>query len=157
MKQWLMRRAVRTALATTLFALSMIAASEAQPQGFAPAIVRSAESGSPTAQTRLGYMYENGIGVPQDYRLAAMWYHRAAEQGDPRAQHRLGILFNKGFGVRVDFIEAYKWLNLAASRVRISDRGYYARMRNAVASKLTYSELAEGQLRATRWRTQPER
>ena len=81
-------------------------------------------------------MYEHGFGVPQDYHLAAMWYHRAAEQGDPQAQHRLGILLNKGFRVHTNFIEFYKWLNLAAARVRTSDRGHYVRMRDAVASKL---------------------
>jgi TPR repeat protein len=153
----LMRRAAVAVLAANLFLLGFAGRSDARSQGSTTGIVHAAERGNLKAQTRLGFMYENGIGVPQDYHLAARWYHRAAEQGEPRAQHDLGILFNKGFGVRVNFIEAYKWLNLAAARARTSDRGYYARLRDAVASKLNYSELAEGQLRASLWRPERER
>jgi hypothetical protein len=152
----LIRGAAQTVLAASFFVLSAIASSDARPQGSSGSIILAAERGNPGAQTRLGFMYENGFGVPQDYQLAAMWYHRAAEQGDPRAQHRLGILFNKGFGVRTNFIESYKWLNLAAARARTGERGHYARMRDAVASKLYYPELAEGQLRASVWRPAPE-
>ena len=152
-----MRGATRTVLAASLFLLCTIGISDARPRGSPTGVVHAAERGSSSAQTRLGYMYENGFGVPQDYQLAAMWYHRAAEQGDPRAQHRLGILFNKGFGVRSNFIESYKWLNLAAARVRTSERDHYRRMRDAVASKLYYPELAEGQLRASVWQPSPER
>ena len=153
----LIRAAAQTILAASCFVLSTIGMSDARPQGSPAGIIQAAERGNPGAQTRLGYMYENGFGVPQDYQLAAMWYHRAAEQGDPRAQHRLGILFNKGFGVRTEFIESYKWLNLAAARTRTSDRGHYVRMRDAVASKLYYPELTEGQLRARIWRAERER
>jgi TPR repeat protein len=143
--------------AAIFIALATIEISEARPPAAAGSVFQSAERGNPQAQTQLGVMYEKGVGVPQDYYLAAQWYHRAAEQGDPQAQHRLGILFNKGFGVRVNFIEAYKWLNLAAARMRTSDRGYYARIRDAVASKLSYAELSDGQLRASLWRPKLER
>src|SRR6185295_19171805 len=64
-----------------------------------------AAHGSARAQTQLGYRYQNGIGVPQDYGLAADWYNRAAERGEPRAQHLLGLLYDKGFGVPLDFVE----------------------------------------------------
>jgi TPR repeat protein len=153
----LMRGMARTILAASLFMLSAVALSHARSQTSPAGIVYAAERGNASAQTQLGFMYENGFGVPQDYQLAAMWYHRAAEQGDPRAQHRLGILFNKGFGVRTNFIESYKWLNLAAARVRARERGHYARMRDAVASKLYFPELTEGQLRARIWRPERER
>src|SRR5690349_5000054 len=39
-----------------------------------------AERGAPSAQAYLGFMYETGRGVPQNYTDAAMWYRRAAEQ-----------------------------------------------------------------------------
>jgi len=102
-------------------------------------------------------MHERGLRVPQDYLLAAMWYQRAAMQGEPHGQHRLGILFNKGFGVQLDLIEAYKWLNLAAAGVGRGERDYYTRMRNAVASKLTYAELTEAQRRSSHWQPVLER
>ena len=31
-------------------------------------------------------MYDNGQGVPQDYKQAVKWYTKAAEQGDADAQ-----------------------------------------------------------------------
>lgn len=151
-----MQGAVLRSLAAAVLVLALGGPAPARPK-IAVNIVVAAEQGDPRAQTKLGFMHEKGIRVPQDYYLAAMWYHRAAEQGDPRGQHHLGILYNKGFGVQVDLIEAYKWLNLAAARVRTADRGYYTRIRNAVASKLTYSELAEAQRRASLWRPEPER
>jgi TPR repeat protein len=97
-------------------------------------------------------MYETGRGVPQDYRLAALWYHRAANRGDARGQHHLGLLYDKGQGVRRDFVEAHKWLNLATANTRGADHDYYARLRNAVASKLTIDQIDEAQRRARSWR-----
>ena len=34
------------------------------------------------AQYNLSGMYENGEGVPQDYKQAVHWYTKSAEQGD---------------------------------------------------------------------------
>ncbi len=115
-----------------------------------------AARGNARAQTQLGYMYEHGLGVPQDYRLAAKWYHLAAEQGEPRGQHLLGLLFDKGFGVPIDFTEAYKWLNLAAAGAPPRDRDYYIRIRDAVASKLPYGQTVAGQQRSRYWWPAPQ-
>jgi len=153
-----MQRVAWTILVVVVVALGAAgtAAAQASPQlRYANAVSVAAARGDVGAQTRLGYMYERGIGVAQDFELAAMWYNLAAEQGDPRAQHHLGLLFNKGFGVPVDFMTAYKWLNLAASRVGNADRPYYVRIRDAVAAKLSHKEVAEAQLWATLW--QPKR
>jgi hypothetical protein len=38
-----------------------------------------AEQGNPTAQYRLGVMYDSGFGVAQDYAEAMKWYRLAAE------------------------------------------------------------------------------
>jgi uncharacterized protein len=103
------------------------------------------------AGTRRGFAYETGIGVPQDYAFAAYWYSRAAECGDPNAQHLLGLMYDRGFGVPLDHMEAHKWLNLAAARAGRANREYYARMRNAVASKMTFPEVIEAQRRARDW------
>ena len=45
-----------------------------------------AERGHAKAQSNLGFMYENGYGVPQDYSTAVKWYSLVAEQGDADAQ-----------------------------------------------------------------------
>jgi TPR repeat protein len=120
-------------------------------------IVHSAEQGNARSQAILGFLYEFGRGLPQDYILAAKWYTRAAAQGEPHGQHLLGLLYDKGQGVPEDSIESYKWLNLAAARAGPRDRDYYIRMRNAVASKMDRYMIAEGQRRARAWRPVRER
>jgi hypothetical protein len=57
----------------------------------------------------------------------------------------------KGHGVPQDFILAYKWLNLAAARAPKRERGYFIRLRDAVASKLSPAQIAEGQRLAMLW------
>ncbi len=117
----------------------------------APLLLIAAENGSPTAQTYLGYMYQTGRGVPRDYVAATSWLQLAAEQGEPTAQFLLGLLFDKGYGVPQDWVQAEVWLNLAASQARGNQRDYWARIRDAVADKLTLDQLAEAQRRALAW------
>jgi TPR repeat protein len=64
--------------------------------------------GNARALGRLGFRYENGFGVPQNYIAAADLYRRGAERGDAFAQARLGLSYDKGHGVPQDFILAYK-------------------------------------------------
>jgi TPR repeat protein len=114
---------------------------------FAPLAAR----GSARAQAMLGFMYATGQGVPQDYDAAAYWYRQAAERGDPTAQSLLGLVYDKGQGVPLDEVAAYKWLNLAAAAASKREREYYVHLRDAVASKMTSGQIAEGQRRALEW------
>jgi uncharacterized protein len=114
-------------------------------------LVVEAERGSPVAQTYLGYMYQYGLGVPQDYVLATSWLHQAAERGEPTGQFLLGLLFDKGYGVPQDWVQAEVWLNLAAAHAAGTQKEYFARVRDAVAQKLTLNQVAEAQRRASAW------
>ena len=58
-------------------------------------------------------MYENGRGVPQDYKQAVHWFTKSAEQGDAEAQSNLGVMYGKGKGVLQNYKKAYMWFNLA--------------------------------------------
>ena len=75
-----------------------------------------AEQGDAGAQLNLGFMYDNGYGVPQDYKEAVKWYRRAAEQGNDRAQYRLGLMYINGQGIQQDYKEAMKWFRKAAEQ-----------------------------------------
>ena len=110
-----------------------------------------AERGSAVAQSYLGYMFETGRGVPQNYTEAAMWYRRAAEQGDSLAQYSLGLLYDRGQGVPRDIIEASKWLNLSTAAAPLRARDARARIRDAVTTKMTRGEIAQARLRALEW------
>ena len=60
-------------------------------------------------------MYDNGLGVPQDYTNAAIWFLRAAERGYANSQLRLGALYFLGRVGPADLVQAYKWISLALS------------------------------------------
>ena len=107
--------------------------------------------GNARAQAFLGFMYENGYGAPQAYTAAADFYVQAAISGNPFGQAMLGLMYDKGHGVPQDFVLAYKWLNLAASRAPRHDRDYFLRLRNAVASKMSPAQIAQGQYLALCW------
>ena len=110
-----------------------------------------ATRGNARAQALLGFLYENGFGVPQAYDAAADLYQRAAVQGDPFGQSRLGLIYDKGHGVPQNVILSYKWLDLAAAHAARRERDYYLRLRNAVASKMSSGQIVEGQRLALIW------
>jgi TPR repeat protein len=110
-----------------------------------------AARGNARAQALLGFLYENGFGVPQAYDAAADLYRRAAVQGDPFGQSRLGLIYDKGHGVPQNVVLSYKWLDLAAAHAAKRERDYYLRLRNAVASKMSSDQVVEGQRLALIW------
>lgn len=55
-----------------------------------------AEQGYAQAEKLLGYMYEFGQGVPQDYFQAAAWYEKASAKGVGYARVRLRNLTARG-------------------------------------------------------------
>ena len=104
-----------------------------------------AERGNAQAQSRLGFMYEYGFGVPKNYEAAAWWTMQAAAQAEASAQYRLGLMYDKGLGVPQDYVEAYRWLNLSSANAKPDLRAQAARIREAVATKMTVGQLAAAQ------------
>jgi uncharacterized protein len=107
--------------------------------------------GNAKAFALLGFLYEHGFGEPKAYPVAAGLYVQGAVRGDPFGQAMLGLLYDKGYGVPQDFVLAYKWLDLAAAHETGSQRDAYARFRDAVGSKMSPNEIAEGQRLAAYW------
>src|SRR5437899_1630850 len=66
-----------------------------------------AEQGDAKAQFRLGYIYYQGKGVPQDYTEAVRWYRKAADQGDTRAQLALGLKTRPGTPTKIGLSLAF--------------------------------------------------
>ena len=117
----------------------------------APRVIRLARLGKVRAQAQLGWMYARGLGVPQSYVEAAKWYYRAADRGDGRAQLELGLMYNKGQGVPRDLVLSHMWLNLSASHAVGGNRDYAARLRDALASKMTVRQVMAAQHLAESW------
>ncbi len=106
------------------------------------------EQGHVGAAFYLGFMYDFGEGVPQDFAEAAWWYRKAAGQGLARAQFNLGVLYDKGLGVPQDYVEAYKWFNLAAAQNNEVAR----KKRDIIAERMTPADISEAQRLAREWR-----
>jgi len=79
----------------------------------------SAGEGNTNAMTRLGVMYKLGIGILQNYELAASWIHRSAELGNADGMLELGRLYRDGVGVEADPVLAYVWFNRAAAAMNM--------------------------------------
>jgi uncharacterized protein len=107
-----------------------------------------AEEGDAKAQRKLGLMYSEGQGVPQDYAQAAHWYRKAADQGNAYAQTKLGFLYSLGQGVPQDYVQAHLWFNLAAAQ---GDE-QAPKARDITAELMTPGQVAEAQRLARNWK-----
>lgn len=74
----------------------------------------SAQKGETQGEYYLGLLYEEGQGVPLDYKQAMNWYTKAAARGDTDAAFALGRMYSKGLGVTQNRPMAYFWYGRAA-------------------------------------------
>jgi hypothetical protein len=73
----------------------------------------AAEHGHPESMRRLGDMYAQGRGVPQDYVAAAAWYRHAVDRRSLAAVTNLATLYFYGYGVPQSYNEATRLLKYA--------------------------------------------
>jgi TPR repeat protein len=104
-----MRRDLRKSLLSVGLALGF-AALAAIPPSYAE------DPTDPIAQFRVGYLYERGDGVAQDYKEAMRLYLLSAAQGNAVAQFRIGYLYEKDWGVPQDDAQAMRWYKKAAAQ-----------------------------------------
>jgi len=69
--------------------------------------------GDPRAQYEFGYLLEQGLGLPRDYRQAEKWFLAAAGKGHVDAQYRLGRMYHEGTATAPNRRQAYVWLSIA--------------------------------------------
>ena len=110
-----------------------------------------AEAGSAEAQNNVGYMYEEGLGVPQNYLLAMNWYRQAADNGLAEAQHNMGMLYHHGYGVAENLTEAFRWFEMAADQ-ELAQSEYMLGLayENGEGTELNYEEAKRLFLSAAR-------
>lgn len=60
---------------------------------------RRAATGDAVAQTLIGEIHANGLGVPQDVPRAITWYAQADQNGDIQATFQLAMIYQTGTGV----------------------------------------------------------
>ena len=88
----------------------------AEDEATAEALRKSAEEGDASAQNRLGLLYDEGKGVPQDSRQAKEWFEMAAKQEHAGAQVNLGTLYLHGHGAPQSAQMALFWFNRSAEQ-----------------------------------------
>jgi TPR repeat protein len=59
-----------------------------------------AEQGDANALFKMGWIYDEGKGVPQDNKTALKWYTLSTKQGNALAQNNLGLMYSKRKGVK---------------------------------------------------------
>jgi serine/threonine protein kinase/gas vesicle protein len=90
-----------------------------------------ADAGSGQAQSRLGNLYAEGLGVQRDYSAAREWYDKAARQGDINAALKLGAMYASGTGTDRNSYLAYVYDGMAA---RLGSNSAKPEMEKAAAS-----------------------
>jgi TPR repeat protein len=95
-----------------------ISAASSEPQDDAKtqaydSYLKAAKAGNAEAMCRLGWVYQNGWGVGQDYAKARDWYQRAAKARNAEAIYRLGQIYENGWGVDPDYAKARGWYQKA--------------------------------------------
>lgn len=77
-----------------------------------------AENGDSELQYKLGYMYENGIGVPKNSKSAFYWYENAANNGIRDANNKLAWFYYCGKSVTKNIDKA---IDLFSKHAEIGD------------------------------------
>src|SRR5690606_12315599 len=75
----------------------------------------------------LAYLYQYGLGVPQNYKEAFNWYSKAAQKGNASANTNLGYMYQYGYGVRQNYEQALYLYQTAANMgddIAMSNLGY---------------------------------
>ena len=78
---------------------------------------QAATNNEPEALAKIGFCYEEGIGLPRDQTLAIKWYTKGADLGSPEAMVNLGSCYSQGKGglARDDKV-AVKWYERGAEQ-----------------------------------------
>jgi len=124
-----------------------------------PKIQELASRGDSDALFHLGLMHYEGWGIPQNYAEALRLFKVAAEKPHTQALLWLGDIYAEGKGVAKDYIEAYKYYDLATlqskhGELELSElyRDLSNKKRNDLALRMTPTQIAEAQKRASEWK-----
>ena len=132
-------------LALLLFSTALLTLQSANASDFDDTKVL-AEQGDAWRQFRLGWMYDNGKGVPENDAEAVEWYRKSANQGFRSAQFSLGRRYWSDDGVPENSIRAYVWWSMAKTQ------GHTAATENLEILKpqMTKQQISDGQALAAK-------
>jgi TPR repeat protein len=109
---------VGTFLTSLLTGFAVLAAGiPAPPAGTSLAAVQAqAAKGDAASELALGRRYYSGVGVTQDYLVAADWFRKAALQGNVTAQGNVCYIYAVNKELPADYPQALDWCRKAADK-----------------------------------------
>ncbi len=93
---------------------------------------RAATVDYPEAYYYVGWCFENGVGAPQDFAKAAIYYQKGEKTGDTGSIYQLAGLYKNGKGVEQDFTKALHYY----SSILEANRNYYGEYDDRVVTLL---------------------
>ena len=112
----------------------------------------ASERGHVKAINALGFMYEEGQGVPQNFEQASNLYMQAMKRGDPDAMVNRGVMLAQGKGIKADSLQAYMHFLLAAAYAQDNEtRATAVKLKDEIASKLSKQQISRGQALADKF------
>jgi TPR repeat protein len=106
-----------------------------------------AEQGVAGAQSNIGDLFSNGLGMERDNAQAYFWHIQAAEQGVAKSIFFVGAALVAGQGVEKDMVQGVKWL-LLAKRVGFPNADQVLRL---ISQSISPEDAAEGERLADEW------
>jgi TPR repeat protein len=106
-----------------------------------------AEQGTPGAQSNIGDLFSNGLGMERDDAQAFFWHIKSAEQGVIKSIFFVGAALAAGQGVEKDLVEGTKWL-LLAKRVDFPNAN---KILSLVVQSISPEDAAEAERLADEW------
>lgn len=81
----------------------------------------AANNGHKVAQTNLGVLYMQGMGVERNIPMAIEWFEKAARKGEKKAQFNLASIYHQGVGVKKDPEKAMYWAKMYKGQINETD------------------------------------
>jgi len=93
----------------------------------------------------IGYNYDYGLGVKQDYVEAMKWYRKAAALGNGASMNNIGYMYHYGRGVTRNYNEAKAWYEKAIAAGYDVSKKYLEDVQNQIngVDKTTDSSINE--------------
>ncbi|MEI6706775.1 MAG: GIY-YIG nuclease family protein [Methylococcales bacterium] len=95
---------------------------------FLNTVLLAKSSNVPSAQFKLGLMYQLGKGTNRDYKEAIEWYKKAANQGHIDAQINLARMFYDFSWITKNYTEASQWFTKASEQGNVDAYYYLGKM-----------------------------
>lgn len=103
-----------------------------------PLLQAEALEGNAAAESRLGDLYSQGLGVEQNRDRALLWYRRAAKRNHADAQFSLGNMYLLGEGVLQNEEKARAWYKKAAAHGHQGARNNLRQLERRLAERRRY-------------------